>query len=132
MGTLKWPDGRSYSGQWCDGKQHGRAIACTARGLKRESCWKDGRFVQWFGGVIEEGQPMNSGGEQDAEALDAGGTPVVEADGEGDANVLERPGCAEQDVLISKNLPASAIAEQQPADTMPTHCVVEGADTRTY
>lgn len=45
-GTLTWPDGRSYCGQWQDGKQHGTAVAhCraqTAKGLKRQSIWKDG------------------------------------------------------------------------------------------
>ena len=41
-GTLTWPDGRSYCGQWQDGKQHGTAVAQTAKGLKRQSIWKDG------------------------------------------------------------------------------------------
>merc|ERR1711920_759966 len=53
-GSLKWPDGRSYSGQWCAGKQHGRALACTSRGLKKDSLWKNGKFVEWVGKAIEE------------------------------------------------------------------------------
>lgn len=57
-GTLTWPDGRSYCGQWQDGKQHGTAVAQTAKGLKRQSIWKDGdlgakHFVrQFFRGCV--------------------------------------------------------------------------------
>merc|ERR1712039_896987 len=73
-GALKWPDGRSYFGQWCEGKQHGTGVACNERGLKRNSRWENGKFVEWLGGVLEGGDSNTPG----AAPADVGGGDVAQ------------------------------------------------------
>merc|ERR1711879_769619 len=122
-GTLRWPDGRSYSGQWCDGQQHGKATACTPRGLKRESWWEHGKFVQWMDGVAEEGQSLNSGGEKEAGTADAIDAKVVDVGGNLDANVLNGLASAEEPSV-------GTTVAQYPTDAMPVPCNPEDAGVR--
>merc|ERR1711970_645540 len=47
-GTHWWPDGRSYRGQWKDGKQNGEGVARTVKGMECKGLWDDGKFIRWL------------------------------------------------------------------------------------
>ncbi|MDC1254462.1 hypothetical protein N8Z03_00510 [Pelagibacteraceae bacterium] len=40
-GTLTWPDGQKYVGEWKDGKQHGQGTLTWPDGEKFVGEWKD-------------------------------------------------------------------------------------------
>jgi len=44
-GTFYWPDGRSYEGQWMEGKQHGQGIVYNSKGERKEGKWDSGRHL---------------------------------------------------------------------------------------
>jgi len=44
-GTMKWPDGRNYSGDFRDGKMHGFGKMVYADGRTEEGAWRDDKFV---------------------------------------------------------------------------------------
>lgn len=48
MGTFRWPDGRSYDGEWKDGLQHGRGVYTSVDGQKREGIWERGKRQRWL------------------------------------------------------------------------------------
>jgi len=39
-GIYTYPDGRSYKGQWADGKQHGEGVFITPQGQSRKGIWE--------------------------------------------------------------------------------------------
>ena len=41
--TVNRPDGRTYDGQWLNGKQHGAAIYTNVKGEKKRGNWIDGK-----------------------------------------------------------------------------------------
>jgi hypothetical protein len=47
-GIYKWPDGRSYDGEWRDGKQHGEGIFIDRNGKKRTAECKNGEKIKWM------------------------------------------------------------------------------------
>lgn len=48
IGIYKWPDGRSYDGEWRDGKQHGVGIFIDRNGKKRTAECKNGEKIKWI------------------------------------------------------------------------------------
>ncbi|MFN9903568.1 MAG: hypothetical protein ACK55Z_33295, partial [bacterium] len=45
-----WPDGKSYEGQWKDGKQHGEARFTNSKGKSKYGLWENGDRVKWLDG----------------------------------------------------------------------------------
>lgn len=39
------PDGRIYDGQWKNNRQHGKGVSITAKGVKEEGDWEDGKKI---------------------------------------------------------------------------------------
>ncbi len=50
FGVFTWPDGRKYTGEWKNGKQHGIGKYLGSSGQEREGRWKKGKRVKWFNG----------------------------------------------------------------------------------
>merc|ERR1712217_48144 len=46
-GTFLWADGRRFTGQWKEGKQHGVGLFRTAHGDQRVGEWREGVRVCW-------------------------------------------------------------------------------------
>ena len=42
-----WADGRSYTGGWQNGKQHGQGVYRQVDGRERVGFWQDGKRVSW-------------------------------------------------------------------------------------
>lgn len=42
-GLYKWPDGRSYDGEYCDDKKHGYGQYTWADGRQYSGTWKEGK-----------------------------------------------------------------------------------------
>ena len=49
QGTLCWPDGRKFQGQWKAGKQHGHGEYTDKDGKVSRGVWKDGKPVRTDG-----------------------------------------------------------------------------------
>ena len=47
-GIYTYPDGRSYKGQWADGKQHGEGVFITPQGASRKGIWDAGKRIKWL------------------------------------------------------------------------------------
>ena len=45
-GTLKFPDGSSYSGEWKNNKMHGKGIFKWSDGKVIKGTWKEGDYVK--------------------------------------------------------------------------------------
>ena len=45
-GIFKWPDGRSYEGEYQNDKKHGRGIFVSAHGRIKEGFWQNGKFIR--------------------------------------------------------------------------------------
>jgi len=43
-----WGNGRLYSGNWKNGKQHGLGIAKNSEGTVKRGLWEDGKHLKWF------------------------------------------------------------------------------------
>ena len=46
-GTFVWPDGKEYSGEWKDGKQHGIGVYTNSKGISKKARWEDGKRIEW-------------------------------------------------------------------------------------
>ena len=47
-GTFTWTDGKSYTGEWLDGKQHGIGKYTSATGETRGGEWNKGERIRWL------------------------------------------------------------------------------------
>ncbi len=45
-GIFKWPDGRSYEGEYQNDKKHGRGTFISSNGRKKEGFWQNGKFIR--------------------------------------------------------------------------------------
>lgn len=45
-GTMRWPDGYSYTGSWKSGKQHGSGVVTKPNGEQMKAEFKEGRQVE--------------------------------------------------------------------------------------
>ena len=45
---MRLADGRIYSGEWREGKQHGVGLYIKANGQQKKGEWSDGVFVRWL------------------------------------------------------------------------------------
>eukprot|EP00913_Durusdinium_trenchii_P017825 g16750.t1 len=46
-GKFVWPDGRTYDGEWSQGKRHGRGTYITAKAERKVGYWQDDKFDRW-------------------------------------------------------------------------------------
>ena len=56
-----WPDGKTYDGEWKDGKKHGKGVYTWPTGDKYDGEWKDGKkhgkgAQTWPDGHLESGK----------------------------------------------------------------------------
>jgi hypothetical protein len=47
-GTFTWSDGKEYTGEWKDGKQHGNGSYKAANGKHRKGIWISGTRDKWL------------------------------------------------------------------------------------
>ena len=47
-GTFTWSDGKSYTGEWKNGKQHGIGKYTSANGETKEGEWDKGNRIRWI------------------------------------------------------------------------------------
>ena len=48
QGTFQWADGQIYTGQWLNGKQHGKGVLTSLDGIPRMGVWENGKRLYWI------------------------------------------------------------------------------------